>query len=207
MSEEPIRQRKTPEQSSTLMDNVSAAVTASDHAPAPKRRKHDYRALYQRADQDLVREDLGTFFGPRAAKYLAIYEEMRASNKSSVLAWNWIVFFTGFPWYFYRKMYLMGAVVVFLPPLLSYLFGVTGYGGASAGLGITANSQYVLSGIRRLLKADALGLMDEERRQYLQRAGGVSVIAGVLASLLCAAIFAMAILGIYLKNHKSAPLP
>jgi hypothetical protein len=173
-------------------------------AGARARANSSYTAIFQRADQERVCEDLRDFFGPRADKYLAIYERMRASNKTHVNSWNWIVFFTTFPWFFYRKMYLAGAGLIFLPMLAAYLFGLTGNAGAMAGVSLIANGQYVLLGMRRLLKADALGLVGEERKEYLRRAGGVSVVAGVLTGLLAAAIFAMAILGAYLKHHKSA---
>jgi hypothetical protein len=194
-----------PAQWSTLMDDVSAAAQTTDHAPAPKQNRLGSHPLFQRANQDQIREDLRIFFGPRADKYLAIYEKMRSGNKTFVRAMNWTVFLTTFPWYFYRKMYITGALIIFLPPLASYLFGFTGNVGIAVGLGSTANRQYVLSGMKRVQKADALGLAGEERQEYLRRAGGVSVLAGVLASLLLAVAFAALLLGAYLKHRKSVP--
>jgi hypothetical protein len=185
--------------------HAGTSVQAASYGPASKKSRHDYRALFQRADQDQVRQDLGAFFGPRAGKYLAVYEKMRSRNKMyAPVAFNWTVFFTSYPWFFYRRMYLAGALIIFLPMLAAYLFGFAGNAGFGAGLAVLANSQYVLSGMRRLLKADALGLAGEERQEYLRRAGGVSVVAGVLASISYAAIIALAILGVYLEHHNSA---
>jgi hypothetical protein len=47
--------------------------------------------LFQRADQESIREDLREFFGPRAEIYLAIYDKARA-NKFYAISWNWAVF-------------------------------------------------------------------------------------------------------------------
>jgi hypothetical protein len=168
-----------------------------------KQKKSIYSSFFQRADQESICEDLAEFFGPRADKYLAVYEKMRSSGNPYVRGWNWIVFFTTFPWFFYRKMYIWGALFIFLPPLLGYLFGLKGNAGIAAGMSVMGNSQYVLSALSRLKKADMLGLVGEERKNYLRRAGGVSIVAGTLSSVLFAAMLAVVILGVYLR-HKSA---
>jgi hypothetical protein len=162
---------------------------------APK----EYLALFEDANHERVRSDLRTFFGPRADIYLAIYEKMRPGAPGHTpfpRTWNWTVFLTTFPWFFYRKMYAVGSVVVLIPVVLG-LFGVTaGMGGAMAGLAIVAKTIYVQAALHRLLKVDALGLTGAEREDYLRRAGGVSVVAGVLAGILFAAMVGLAILAI-----------
>ncbi len=160
-----------------------------------------HSAVFQRTDQDRIREDLREYFGPNADKYLEFYEKMRTGKETGMR--NWIVCFTTFPWYFYRKMYITGSLLIFLPVLLNYLFGFTGNAGIAVALCMTANRQYVFSGISRLKKADALGLKNQERREYLRRAGGVSVVAGVLAGMSFAAVMALAFVGVYLKHQKS----
>jgi hypothetical protein len=166
--------------------------------------RQDYSALFQRSDQDQIRDDLRTFFGPRADKYLAIYERMRTGNKSYAPGWNWVVFFTMFPWYFYRKMYIFGSLSIFLPPLAGYLFGLTGNAGLVGALAVSANSQYVQSAMKRLQKADELGLIGERRQKYLQRAGGVSIVAGTLTGILFALMIALLVLSLYLEHHNPA---
>jgi len=177
---------------------------AADYGRASKRPLDKHRELFRRADQDQVLRDLSVFFGPRADKYLAIYEKMRARD-APWARWNFNVpvFFCGFPWFFYRRMYLVGSLVIFLPILAGYLFGFQGNAGIAVGLAVSANNLYVLSGMKRLHKADELGLSGEERQEYLRRAGGVSVVAGVLASLLFVTIFALAIYGVYLEHHPA----
>src|ERR1700753_2866510 len=85
--------------------------------------------LFEAADQWRVRADLTTFFGPNAETYLAVYDKMRgaqSTRRTVVRTWSWPVFFGGFTWFFYRKLYTLGAMVIFLPLIFGYLFGTIG---------------------------------------------------------------------------------
>ena len=162
--------------------------------------KQPYHQLFDEVDQDRVLGDLTAFFGPHAEPYLKVYEKMRAGaarNRTFPMTWSWPVFFGAFIWFFYRRMYLVGAVLILLPIVLSLLAGPTGGGGGMVAFAMLAKSIYVHSALLRILKADAQGLTGAERSDYLRRAGGVSPVAGVLAGLLYAAFFGLAILGIY----------
>jgi hypothetical protein len=181
----------------------SIVVGADDRTPAAKTRRSAISAVLQAPDQNRVVADLRGFFGQRADKYLAIYEKMRASNKSFVQTWNWVVFFTSFPWFFYRKMYVAGALVIVVPTLLAYLFGFTGNVGAAIGVAMSANYFYVHAAIKRVSKADALGLVGQERQEYLRRAGGVSVVAGVLSGSLFALAVVALVFSAYLEHHAA----
>ena len=55
---------------------------------------------------------------------------------------------------------------------------------------------YVTAGVRTIQKADILGLTGPEREGYLRSAGGVSVMAGVLASIVYVALAGLTILAI-----------
>lgn len=155
--------------------------------------------LLQRADQESIREDLREFFGPRAEKYLAIYDKARAANKFHAISWNWAVFFATYTWFFYRKMFLFGACFIAIQFALSFLFGIYGMVAYAAALALGAKGQYVHWAMIKLDEADARGLVGKERQDYLGRAGGVSVAAGVLAGLLVATHYALAIYGTYLS--------
>lgn len=186
---------RIPAPLAAVVGHDAIAVQTDDHAASP---------VAVSAGDDKARQELGDFFGPRADKYLAIYDKMRASNRQFVTAPNWLVLFTGFPWFFYRRMYVTGTLLIIVPLLAAYLLGFTSNAGISAGICVWANNHYVRSAIRRLKKADALGLVGEERSDYLRRAGGVSVVAGVLASVLLVAAVALAFFSVYLKHHKAA---
>jgi GYF domain 2/Protein of unknown function (DUF2628) len=181
----------------------SIVVRAGDRTAAPKTGRDAVSAVLRAPDQNRVVADLREFFGPRAEKYLAIYEKMRASDKPFIRTWNWVVFFTTFPWFFYRKMYVTGTLLILIPVLLAYLFGFKGNAGATIGAALSANYFYVQAAIKRMNKADALGLAGQEREDYLRRAGGVSVVAGALSGALFALMFVALLFSAYLA-HRAA---
>ena len=103
-----------------------------------------YLAIFQDPDQDRIRNELRTFFGPRPEVFLSVYEKMReGSEKGRVfpLTWSWIVFVTVFPWFFYRKMYAAGAMLIVLPIVAGVLLGSTGSGGSMAGMAIARENR------------------------------------------------------------------
>jgi hypothetical protein len=121
---------------------------------------------------------------------LEIYNQMltrKGSKRLYVTSWSWVVLLTGFPWFFYRKMYGFGAALVLIPFLIHYVIGGIGMVALAATFAISAKGGYVRAGLRRLLKADELALAGEERQRYLARAGGVSVVAGTIAGVTVAA--------------------
>jgi hypothetical protein len=101
-------------------------------------------------------------------------------------------------------MYIFGSLLIFLPALAGYLFGLTSNAGLVGALSVSANSQYVQSAMKRLRKADELGLVGERRQEYLRRAGGVSIVAGTLTGILFALLVAAFVLSVYLEHNKSA---
>jgi hypothetical protein len=154
-------------------------------------------ALVNDVDQDRVRRDLVTFFGPRAEGYLQTYEKIRAGanrHRTFPMSWNWAVFLGSFVWFFFRKMYLWGAALIVLPIILGLVIGGTGGGGTMFAFALFAKPLYVHTALARISKANQLSLTGAERDDYLRRAGGVSIVAGVLAGILYAALLAMLIL-------------
>ena len=147
-----------------------------------------------------VRADLATFFGPNAEPYLNVYERMRVAPNGT-RSWSWPVFFGSFTWFFYRKMYGIGAIIIFLPLLATYLFG-----SASSAMGIifamSAKTWYVKYALGRIAKADTLGLAGAERTEYLQRAGGVSCAAGIFGGVVYGFFLVFIIAGV-LVRHKA----
>jgi hypothetical protein len=162
---------------STIVDSIRARWN-------PKRSAQ--QVLFDAADQSRVRADLQTFFGPGADTYLEVYEKMRIEEPARrivVWTWSWPVFLGGFTWLFYRKMYIYGATVIFTPLVMYYLLGTAGQG-AFIVFAMHANCWYVHHALGRIAKADQLGLTGFERADYLQRAGGVSLPAGIFAGLI-----------------------
>jgi hypothetical protein len=165
-----------------------------------ERRRSRLPPLFDAPDQSRVRAELAAFFGPNAGVYVDTYDKMRAEGKSITRTWSWPVFFGSFVWFFYRKMYGPGALVLFLPMLLKYLIGGMSIGSIVV-FAISAKSWYVTTAMARIAKADQLGLKGDERIDYLQRAGGVSLIAGLLAGFVFAGAILLVIATIAVRRH------
>jgi hypothetical protein len=131
------------------------------------------------------RADLATFFGPGSDRFLDVYDTLNA--KPGSLSFNWPVFGLSFVWFFYRKMYLIGAVFVTLPIVMGYLlpFGAEMSGAVLAWF---ADRAYFWEAKRHINEATDLGLTGEERSDYLRRKGGVSLPAAIVAGLFYAAM-------------------
>jgi hypothetical protein len=181
-----------------------SAITDYSQPKARATKKPSYLDLLDNADQHRIRADLSTFFGPRADTFLDTYEKMRSAagpRRATPRTWSWPVFFGSFTWFFYRKMYAYGAMLIFLPLIFGYLFGSAG-STTSILFAMWAKGFYVKYGLERISKADKLGLTGTERTDYLQRAGGVSLAAGIFASLIYVSMLAVLLLAI-IARHKT----
>ena len=166
---------------------MSSAVDNADPKPRTGK-KASYLDLVDDPDQERVRADLSEFFGPRAEIYLAMYDKVReapAAKRTVIRSWSWPVFFGAFTWFFYRKMYAYGALLVIAPVILGYLFGGTQCRDRNS---VRDVGEVLVRQLRPepISKADKLGLTGTERAEYLQKAGGVSLTAGIFAGLIYA---------------------
>jgi hypothetical protein len=180
------------------------SIIANGIEPRQRVSRLAHFALFDAYDQGQVRTDLATFFGPNADIFLAAYDKMRAQQSNrrlTVRTWSWPVFLGSFTWFFYRKMYTYGAMLIFLPFVFSYLFGSVG-GGMYVFFAISAKNHYVSQGLSRIYKADQLGLTGSERTDYLQRAGGVSPLAGTFAGLIYGLALILLVSALFL-HHKT----
>jgi hypothetical protein len=154
-------------------------------------------AVLDRPDQGRVHADLAAFFGSRAEAYLKTYEKMRAATgwrRLQSIGWCWPAFFSGFAWFFYRKMYVLGTIVVVVPVVLGLVIN-TGTGIVAVVIAMYGKGYYVQSALRHVLKADEIGLVGQERSDYLRGAGGVSIAAGVIGGFIYASALAVTLVG------------
>jgi hypothetical protein len=130
---------------------------------------------------------------------------MRSRGGGVAFSWSWAVFFGGFVWFFYRKMYMWGAFLILVPVVLAVLYpSLSSYSFAS--FAVFSKHLYISTAIGRILKADELGLTGAERSDYLQRAGGVSLTAGIITGVLAIACTIFAILAAYGAYLDATPL-
>ncbi|BBD09240.1 DUF2628 domain-containing protein [Desulfovibrio ferrophilus] len=156
--------------------------------------------LYLEPDQESIRKDLAHFFGPRSEHFLKIYEKKKAAKEPGhfAMTFSWVTFLTGFVWFFYRKMYLFGAITIILPVGLSLAMEAMGIKdpGSSAmtiAFALFAKQFYINKALEHLVKANEMGIFGDERDAYLKSAGGTSSIAGGIA-LFCFLLIITAVL-------------
>jgi hypothetical protein len=96
-------------------------------------------------------------------------------------------------WFFARKQYLWGAFFILLPVVM----GLLGAGKSAGFLWVVAALQadklYILSSVKRIMKARNLGLQGEEYEDYLRKSGGRSIPGLVLSATLFVLMLAIQI--------------
>ncbi len=177
-------------------------ILAENSQPKPRRRQVSYQYLLNTADQAGVCADLTTFFGPHADVYLDTYQKIRFdartghANPAGHGSWASIPWLVDWVLAIGRCMSTARCLSCFR------LYWVT----CSGPEGLCwqfcsrprAKGLYVKYALERIAKVDKLGFTGTERADYLQRAGGASLTAGVSrrdcadACILTAVVFAVA---------------
>lgn len=159
---------------------------------------------------------MAAFIGPGAEGYLKHYEAMRTPDRSSSnestgahrrfrLSWHWPAFILTVPWMFYRKMYTGGIILVALPILLDHLLPGSLFLGSglliAVIVGICGKTWYLEHAARRFAKAARDFSNIAERSVYLERAGGVSLSAGIFGALIQMVTATVIVLGLLPPTH------
>jgi hypothetical protein len=142
--------------------------------------------LWQRTSWD----EIALFAGPRAESFHGAWEATRAKIASGRggISFGFCLpaLLFGFAWFFYRKMWTAGAMLLVLPAALAFLFG---NGGGSAGLAIAvslfAKSLYVQHAVAKIGALRDAGAGDEA----IEAAGGTSLPGGIVGGLILAAAY------------------
>lgn len=175
-----------------IMDGMEATAVAPGGATAEG----------ERTPEDLLR----LFAGPNPDKFLADYRSRNGGERKRFnLAWP--AFFLGFVWFFHRKMFGIGVVMLLIPIAIALLFptvadkGSIGLGFALAYMGPPA---YVWFAQRKIKAIEASGLPVEERDRLIREAGGVSWIGSSVGGLLLVAFLVVAFAPLFLKSELPA---
>ncbi len=145
------------------------------------------------ADELLRRSDLALFIGPNVEKFASVFGS--AGGRRSGRWTCWPGFFFPLAWFMYRKMYGWAALACALPIFAGVLdFGVFQrlLMSAPSFIGLAGRRIYVLQAQRTIarVRAAGQGQPEEELRQALARAGGVSAAGAIVggAVMLCALV-------------------
>lgn len=140
-------------------------------------------------------EDVKAYIGPNTHKFLKTWNKIM-NGDNWPLSWCWPVFLVGMPWFFYRKMYIEGAVVFLTPILIAMILpSLSGSGQLVFGmmLATSAKTYYLQRARKKIETISQTAASESERLERLQRAGGVSVAGAVVGGCLFASLLAIAI--------------
>jgi hypothetical protein len=178
------------EDSSFETTKFSANTTHPINENSPSDQSESVEA---QSDEDLFR----LFAGPNADKFIKSYRAQ--VTKEYAFSLNWPVFFVPLPWLFYRKMFLIGILILMVPIILVTVFpalsGVS-TAGMVGGLAVSANSIYVWAAIRKIEKIKIQNLVPIERDARIRTIGGTSKTGAAFGALIIAAIFALPFLNL-----------
>lgn len=169
-------------------------------------------------DKDVMQSAgaMAAFIGPGADGYLMHYDRMRraggtssngmmATHRHFRLSWHWPAFILTVPWMFYRKMYTGGIILVALPILLDHLLPGSIFLGSgllvAAIVGFCGKTWYLDHAVGRFAKARRDFSNAAERSVYLERAGGVSLSAGIFGALIQVVTATVIVLGLLPPTH------
>lgn len=138
--------------------------------------------------RDDLTEKLRLFCGPHAQPFMRYYERKYLDRGNRLnFGWSWPAFLFWIPWMFYRKLYLVGTLLIVLPVVM----GVFLPNWASVPLsgiaimifcGLTGKRGYIEHALRKIRKIEAAGFPAEECTARIKRAGGVSYLTAVVAT-------------------------
>lgn len=146
--------------------------------------KIDIGEFAKRPDREALLADLAVLFGPRAEIYLRSAERaLDAAGKGQriVLFWSWPTFWSWFLWFAYRKRFrdaFIAFALVAAADVIDWNWPA-GWGLVSTvayvGICLWAKPAYLRAAFGAVAQADGRNLTGADRRDYLARAGGVSV--------------------------------
>lgn len=165
-------------------------------------------------------QDIHDFVGPNAPKILARFlaidpaledqldtvgsrDRFRLQRQidRNLRGWNWVAFFLPYAWLLHRKLYLWATALLALAVGFVLLFPEADATFMGAAIAVTAAMYsyrfYYPHMKAKIAKADALELSGADRSAFLQAAGGVSIMGGVLG----AAITLLGVASIVLKFY------
>jgi hypothetical protein len=145
------------------------------------------------ADELLRRSDLALFVGPNVEKFASVFGSAGGRRRRRWTCWPG--FFFPLAWFMYRKMYGWAALACALPIFAGVLdFGVFQrlLMSAPSFIGLSGRLIYAVQ-VRRTIariRAAGRGQPEEELRQALVRAGGVSAAGAIVggAIMVCALV-------------------
>lgn len=143
-------------------------------------------------------EDVAAYIGPNAEKFRKVWEKQRGRilEKGYGNTWSfcWGAFLLSYVWFFYRKQWLAGAMLLGLPIIIAVLFPTVteGLGGVAIIIALMGKSLYLQDAMPKIAKIRAAAPDDAARHAVLAAAGGTSKLAAIISGV----VFVLSILAL-----------
>ncbi len=143
-------------------------------------------------------DDIAAYIGPNAGKFRPAWEKLRQKilEKGYGNTWSmcWPALFISYVWFFYRKQWVAGAVLVGLPIVIGFMFpsATGGLGGVAIVIALMAKSLYLQDVVQKTARIRAAEPDDAARHAALAAAGGISwpgaIVSGVFFAVTVAVV-------------------
>lgn len=144
--------------------------------------KPPYKYDEKLMDSDITYEELALVVGEKSEEYYLLKWTNMEKNKKA-LSWNWSAFIFNYYWFFHRKMYSYGIVLLcvsFLLNLINSYFNVNLNIFFLIVTGCFSNIIYKKHTIKKINKIKFKILDYEEQRQLLLKSGGTNWIFTII---------------------------
>ena len=145
-------------------------------------------------------QDVATFIGPNAERFQKVFEKMRADalNRRPGICWSfsWAALLFSFAWFFARKQWLMGGLLLALPILASFFVPASALGGIGVFIAVMAKWAYLQTAVPKIAKIVRANPAGAARDAALVNAGGFSKTGAIVGGVLLIAAIAAAIVSV-----------
>ena len=150
--------------------------------------------------------DVATFIGPNAERFKKVFEKMRADalNRRTAIAWSfsWPALFFSFAWFFARKQWLMGGLLLGLPILASFFLPAASFGGIGIFIAANAKWAYLQTSVPKIAKIVQANPPGATRDAALAAVGGISKAGAIVGGIVL-----LAALAAFIMSIRTQPLP
>jgi hypothetical protein len=150
-------------------------------------------------------EDIAAFIGPNAERFRPVWEKQQGTilkmGYGLTSSFSWPAFFLSYVWFFYRRQWLVGAILIVLPVVLMFLFPTAtgGFGGLAIVIAMMAKRLYLQDALPKIARIRAAETDGAARQAALARSGGTSKPAAIISGV----FYAVSILVVILSMTRS----
>lgn len=182
-----------------VKENIQEAETKQTDEGAGSA-THKGKALSNLVANSTSQHELMTLFiGRNAYKFLAPPSGALGTKKG--WSFNWVAAIIGLPWFFYRKLYLIGLAILLVPVIITII--IPQFAEVNIGFGIMlgaiANTLYLQHADRKIEKLKKLNLSPKELKEKVGKAGGTSIASAIFGTLILVSLVMLPIV-----EHSSA---